>query len=151
MQKFLIISFLSLFLVSCSNNQGNLKITEIGSKYNDFQDNFGQKNDKEFELNISNLFAENLKKIANGEVLVSGKSNLAPQLQSIRDAVGGWKIHPKFVIPSSDGKQCTIRYIIDSNKAGKFDIISVLSIDKDGKIYLIDEVYYQISEPKKDH
>lgn len=112
-------------------------------RYQAFQGQVGH-GEKGWEERIPGLFEDSLKKFANGEVLVSKKSDLETQLKNINQTVGGWDIEEKKLIPSVDGKTCLIRYHLITKKGGAFDVMSLLEISPSGKISKIDEVYYKI-------
>jgi hypothetical protein len=116
----------------------------IAEQYNNFQNDFGSGLDKDFDTIIDELFASDFKKIANGQELVSEAAHLHAQLISAKGMLGSFSINPVYIFQSSDGKHFTNRYIIETAKAGNFEVIAIMTIDDQKHISLIDEVYYQI-------
>jgi hypothetical protein len=77
--------------------------------------------------------------------LASERARLLPQLKGVKDFAGAWSIQSLEIIPSADNAKCTIRYYLNSEKAGQFEVIAILSA-KVGLIDRIEEVYYQKTE-----
>ena len=119
-----------------------MSVQALAERYNYFQHDFGQDVDHDYEDLISKLFNADFKKIANGNELVSERSQLLTQLRSTKEFAGSWSIHSLEIIPSADDEKCTIRYSLNSEKAGQFEVIAILSAQQ-SLIHRIDEVYYQ--------
>jgi hypothetical protein len=121
-----------------------MSIKRLATAYNQFQDNFGNGLDADYETIIESLFSPTFKKIANGNQLVGNRGELNTQLGGVREMACDWNIDPTFIIPSDDGKSCTFRYKINTEKAGTFDVLAVMGSANGELIDNIDEVYYQI-------
>lgn len=121
-----------------------MSIIKIAKQYNEFQNNFGQRANMNYSELINNSFSSDFKKIANGSTLVNSRDELENQLNGVREVAGNWKINETYIIPSEDGKQCTFRYLIKSDKAGTFDVIAVMESNDGVLIDNIDEIYYQM-------
>lgn len=119
-----------------------MSIKSYAERYNEFQHQLGQGVEQDYESIINALFAPDFTKIANGDILVSNRSQLFSQCKNCRDMAGKWTIQSTDIIPSSDNTQCTIRYMLTSEKAGQFDVIAIMSISN-GLINRVDEIYYQ--------
>jgi hypothetical protein len=119
-----------------------MSVVMLAEQYNQFQHAFGQGDNKDYEKIINELFSPHFKKIANGDELTSTRSQLLSQLNGVKDFAGQWIIESHEIIPSQDDKKCTIRYCLDSEKAGKFEIIAILKMSE-GKIEQINEVFYK--------
>jgi len=122
-----------------------MTIANLAKSYNNFQNDYGQALHPDYEEIINELFSADLKKVANGQELVAKREDLGQQLAGVKAFAGNWTIDAKIVIPLVDNKQCTIRYILSSEKAGKFDVIAILSSSNGKQIDAIDEIYYQMS------
>jgi len=122
-----------------------MSVKELAKKYNKFQNNFGSNNESDCKSIIEDLFSHEFKKVANGQILISRKDEIENQLNGVKDFAGNWSITEKLIIPSQDNKICTIRYLLESEKAGIFDIIAILTSSNGSKIDSIDEIYYQLS------
>jgi hypothetical protein len=117
----------------------------LAERYNHFQHDFGQNVGQDYEEIVNTLFTPDFKKIANGNELASERARLLPQLKGVKDFAGAWSIQSLEIIPSADNAKCTIRYYLNSEKAGQFEVIAILSA-KVGLIDRIEEVYYQKTE-----
>ncbi len=117
---------------------------KLAHVYNEFQNNYGQSIFLDYKHVIENLFSPDFKKIANGSLLVPQRDRLEEQLASVKEFAGSWIIERKNVIASANNNQCAIRYILNSDKAGKFDVIAIIKSDDGKKIDHVDEIYYQI-------
>ena len=123
-----------------------MSIDSLAHRYNEFQNKFGQSSNsssEECSSTINNIFDDHFKKIANGVVLVAKKAELFNQLSSVKEFAGNWSILEIENIPSADNKKCTMRYILQSEKAGLFEVIAIMSSADGCKIDCIDEIYYQ--------
>ncbi|MBX9585976.1 MAG: hypothetical protein K2X50_01845 [Gammaproteobacteria bacterium] len=119
-----------------------MSIKVYAERYNEFQHQLGQGVEQDYEAIITELFSPEFKKTANGDVLVSNRSQLFSQCENCREMAGKWTIQSTDIIPSADNTQCTIRYLLTSEKAGQFDVIAIMTISN-GLIDRVDEVYYQ--------
>jgi hypothetical protein len=122
-----------------------MTIANLAKAYNNFQNDYGQSISPDYEEIINELFSVDFKKVANGQELVAKRDGFGQQLAGVKAFAGNWIINANIIIPSVDNKQCTIRYILSSEKAGKFDVIAILSSNNGKQIDTIDEIYYQIS------
>lgn len=120
-------------------------VKQLAEKYNEFQNSFGQSKEENYQKIVEGLFVNTFHKNANNSCLVAQRDELLGQLLEVRNAVEGWKVSEKEIIPSQDNKKCTIRYVLETKKAGSFDVIAILKIASEGKIEGIDEVFYQIA------
>ncbi len=121
-----------------------MTIKILSEKYNNLQTLMGAKEEDFWIRDIDTLFSEDFTKKANGQFLVNSRSELQKQITLCVSQSGLWKIEEKEIIPSHDGKKCTNRYIISTEKAGSFEVIAII-YSKDGeKIDSIEEVFYQI-------
>lgn len=116
-------------------------INGVAVTYNTFQHDVGQ--GKEAFDRIESLFSPSFQKIANGAVLVSKRDELKNQLSTVKEMTGKWKVEVKEIAPLQDPQRCFIRYLLVTEKAGTFDVLATVRIDGEGRIALIDEVYYQ--------
>jgi hypothetical protein len=119
-----------------------MSISSIAEQYNQFQHAFGQGIVKDYEGLINDLFSPNFKKLANGNELAGERAQLLSQLIGVKEFAGNWTIQSQEIIPSLDNNKCTIRYFLDSEKAGQFEVIAILSAPH-GQIERIEEVFYQ--------
>jgi hypothetical protein len=119
-----------------------MSIFTLAEQYNQFQHAFGQGVEKDYVDIIARLFSPKFIKIANGNELARERSELLKQLSSVKEFAGNWSIKSHEIIPSLDNKKCTIKYSLQSEKAGQFFIIAILTAT-DGQIDKIDEVFYQ--------
>jgi hypothetical protein len=119
-----------------------MTINTLAERYNQFQHEFGQDLDQDYDDIINHLFASDFKKIANGNELAGERAQLLPQLKGVKEFAGTWSIQCVENIPSADDEKCTIRYYLNSQKAGQFEVIAILSA-RQGLIHRIDEVFYQ--------
>lgn len=115
---------------------------ELAERYNQFQHDFGQNQTLDYGKIIERLFAPHFKKVVNGNELVHERQDLLCQLETVRNSSGSWSIQTLELIPSADNKKCTIWYCLESEKAGKFFIMAILTGSHD-YIDRIDEIYYQ--------
>jgi hypothetical protein len=121
-----------------------MKATELAKKYNEFQSHVGVSNNNVDET-ISTLFADNFRKIVNGEILVKNRSELQLQLESIKIMGGSWVIHVKDVAGLEDPNRCLIRYHLVSEKLGVFDVLATLRASN-SRIEEVDEIYYIVNK-----
>jgi hypothetical protein len=121
-----------------------MSIIELAHQYNQFQSDFGAGVPLDFNSFIEGAFSVDFQKIANGQSLVSMRNELHNQLIQVKDIAGRWTIESIKIIPSADNKECTIRYFVDTEKLGKFDVLAVLSSSNGRYIDQINEIYYQI-------
>ena len=121
-----------------------MTIENIAQKYNQFQSDFGAHVEQNYDGLIENLFSVNFSKIANGKVLVAKADELKGQLLAVRDFAGGWTLDVKQVIPSANDHSYVVRYILNTEKAGGFDVMAIIGSSDGIKIDFIDEIYYQI-------
>ena len=119
-----------------------MTIANLAKAYNSFQNDYGQSTRPDYEEVIKELFSTDLKKVANGQDLVAKRDGLGQQLAGVKAFAGNWTINANVIIPSIDNKQCTIRYVLSSEKAGKFDVIAIISSANGKQIDAIDEIYY---------
>jgi len=119
-----------------------MTIVALAEQYNQFQHAFGQGVSKDYDALINALFSPKFKKIANGNELAAERAQLLSQLLAVKDFAGSWAIQSQEIIPSHDNTKCTIRYFLTSEKAGRFDVIAILSASE-GQIERIDEIFYQ--------
>jgi len=117
---------------------------ELAQKYFDFQNQVGQCDEISDKL-INPLFSKVFKRIVNGRTVVSTKADLSLQLTNIRNHFGKWKISPKSVVACADQQQCVVRYIVDLEDMGQFEVMALLKSKTGQQIDEIDEVYYKIS------
>lgn len=109
--------------------------------YNAFQNNYGQATDEDFEATIADLFSSEFRKVANGVELVTKREGLQKQLAQAKNFAGNWRVEPTEVLPVETQNKCTLRYFLHTERAGKLDVIAIIT-SKDGlKIDVIDEVY----------
>ena len=125
--------------------EANMSIQILAERYNYFQHDFGQNVDHDYDDLICTLFTADFKKIANGNELACERSQLLKQLKSAKEFAGTWSIQSLEIIPSADEAKCTIRYFLNSENAGQFEVIAILSA-KQNLIHRIDEIYYQKAE-----
>ncbi|MCE2716902.1 MAG: hypothetical protein ACK4V2_06920 [Pseudomonadota bacterium] len=116
-------------------------ISDLARKYNEFQQSYGQSEDKNYAEIIEGLFSPGFQKIVNREVKVDGRDSLDPQLKGVRDAVTSWTIDVKEIIPSADNKKCTVRFILRTPDKGNYDVLKVLSSENGITIDKVDEVF----------
>ncbi len=119
-----------------------MTISKLAEQYNQFQHAFGQGDVLNYENMINALFSPKFKKVANGNELVSERTQLLSQLMTVKDFAGKWSIQKVEIIPAQDGIKCTIRYFLNSEKARRFEVIAILSASH-SQIDRIDEIYYQ--------
>ena len=119
-----------------------MSVTILASQYTQFQNSFGQGEAQNYAEAAGLLFSHDFKKIANGQEQVSNLTMLLPQLETVKGFAGNWTIKNQETIPSQDNTKCTIKYSLDSQKAGRFEAIAILTI-ADNKIKEIDEIFYQ--------
>ena len=148
MHNFISLLFLSFALAGCStcHKSTSMNAQKIAEDYNEFQNDFGQSVAKDYKQIIDQLFTDDFKKIANGAELVSQRKDLEHQLHSVMKMAGNWTMSPIDTIPSADGTKCVMRYMLDTKKAGKFEVIAILNLNN-GKIHSIDEVYHHTNLP----
>lgn len=118
-------------------------MTNIAEKYTKFQNDFGAYKSQDYAAVIENLFSPEFYKIANGQTLVNNRDELNSQLTSVREYAGGWNMDITQIIPSANDHKYVIRYILNTKKAGKFDVIAILGSNDGIKIDSVDEIYYQ--------
>jgi hypothetical protein len=119
-------------------------IADLARRYNEFQQSYGQSEDRNYSEIIEGLFSPNFQKIIKRKVEVANRDALETQLKGVRDVVGSWTIEVKDIIPSADNKKCTVRFVLNTPEAGSFDVLKVLS-SKNGKtIDKVDELYDHI-------
>lgn len=124
-----------------------MSVSLLAEKYNKFQQDVGQGTHgggdlSVFEEVVNTLFSSQFKKVANGSELAGDRAQLLPQLKAVKDFAGNWQVDSQLVIPSQDNTKCTIRYFLNSEKAGRFDVIAILT-SSNGQIDRVDEVFYQ--------
>lgn len=123
-----------------------MTVKEMAQTYNQFQQDYGQENSKDYDALIEKIFAPDFQKIANGVCLVDSRSKLLFQLSEVKHSTGKWRVvEEKELIPAAAEDKCVIRYILETEKAGNFEIITILNIDRENRINKIDEVFYQIA------
>lgn len=122
-----------------------MSIQELGHQYNAIQKEMGRPGTSGWVSTLPTLFSSQFHKIANGTVLVQNRSELEKQILQCREDAGPWQIEEKEMIPSQDNSKCTLRYVISTEKAGKFDVIAILSSTNGRQIDSVDEVFYQIA------
>jgi len=123
-------------------------IADLARRYNEFQQSFGQSEDKNYPGIIEGLFSPGFQKIANTQILVNGRDNLESQLSGVRAAADGWTVLVKEIIPSANNEKCTIYYSLVSKKLGTFDVIAILTSSDRTHIDSVREVY-SVIEPAK--
>ena len=116
----------------------------LAQKYNKFQNDFGSRVEQNYEELIESLFAPELTKTANGQVLAADRSKLHDQLSSIREMVDSWNIEVKYIMPSAEDHKYVVRYLLTTDHSGTFDVMTLLGSSDGIKIDLIDEVYYVV-------
>ena len=121
-----------------------MSIQHLAQQYNDFMSCFGSGVEIDQSVLIEKLFTADFQKIANGIILTLGRKELENQLTEIKEKTGNWTIETKKILPSADNKECTIRFMAETEKAGKFDVLAVLSSEDNLQISKIDEIYYQV-------
>jgi hypothetical protein len=77
-------------------------IEKIAKLYNDFQRNYGQSKEIDYQSIVLELFAKDLQKIANSNVLVSSRANLLGQLAGVKNLAEKWEVVEEKIIPSLD-------------------------------------------------
>lgn len=121
-----------------------MSIQHLAQQYNEFMTYFGAAANINKSLLIEKLFTTDFQKIANGIILTVGRKELENQLTEIKKTTGNWTIEPLKISPAANNKECTIRFMAETEKAGKFDVIAILSSEDNLQINKIDEIYYQI-------
>ena len=92
------------------------------------------------------MFSKDFKKVANQEELVSAREGLEPQLANAKAIFGSWSKEVNYIILSECGTKCTLRYTLESAKAGDFDVFAVISSHDGKQIDAIDEIYRPIEK-----
>jgi chemotaxis regulatin CheY-phosphate phosphatase CheZ len=121
-----------------------MSIQHLAQQYNEFMTNFGAATEIDQSQFIEKLFTADFQKIANGIILTLGRKELENQLIEIKKTTGSWTIEPIKISPAANNKECTIRFMAETEKAGKFDVIAILSSEDNVQISKIDEIYYQV-------
>lgn len=117
---------------------------EIIKQYNSFQNDYGQSKLRDFKTD--SLFTTNFSKTVNGKSIVESSSKLLKQLGEVKNSTGSWEIQPIEIQPFlNDKKRYLNCYQLNSEKAGSFYIMSIVTVNENNLIDQINEVYYQIS------
>ena len=117
---------------------------KLAQKYVDFQNAIGGANDNLKDM-IDSLFSPHFKMIVNGHMVVSSKSNLAPQLQRMLTHFGKRELNIQNIISCADKEQCVVRYFLKIENMGQFDVMAILKSKTGRQIDEIDEIYYKIN------
>lgn len=119
---------------------------KLARLYNAFQNEYGQAaRPSKLAYGVEALFSPSFQKIANGNTLVHTRDELESQLAEVRAFAGTWKVVEKAVMPGACETQCVTRYLLETEKAGTFDIMAhITSLDGE-KIDAIDEIYYRVA------
>lgn len=120
-----------------------MSIEHLAHQYNQFMADFGSGKEIDYTALMEKLFNPDFEKIANGIILTFGMKELENQLNEVKKTIGGWTIETIKILPSTNNKECTIRFLAETEKAGKFDVLAILYADNNMKINKIDEIYYQ--------
>lgn len=116
---------------------------KLAQKYIDFQNALGGANDS-LKGTIDALFSPHFKMIVNGHTVVSSKSNLAPQLQKMMTHFGKRKLNIQNIISCADKEQCIVRYFLNVENIGQFDVMAILKSKTGHQIDEVDEIYYKM-------
>lgn len=120
---------------------------QLARQYHDFQNAVGQGASlADITATALRLFSPTFEKIANGTVLVANRDALAQQMCDVRGFAGSWRVIDKPTIASTCGTQCVLRFVLETEKAGAFEVMAHL-LSRDGvHIDRIDEIYYQMPD-----
>jgi hypothetical protein len=92
-----------------------------------------------------NLLSPEFKRISNGKLRAVGVDGLEADFSTTKEEIGKWQINVLSRIYSADGKHCTLRYILSTEKEGKYDVLAVLSSYDGEHIDSIEGMYCALS------
>ncbi len=95
--------------------------------------------------NVTDIIAEhttsNVKKIVNNETVCENVEGLSEQLISVREMAGRIDINLVNFCNDLENNKCSVRYMLDSELAGNFSTLAIVTYDDNKKIVEIDEIY----------
>lgn len=124
----------------------NLKT--IGERYIAFLQKIGRLDSSITREEVSQLFASECKKIVNGSILFTSSNVLSEQLNTARNATGGWNIKILLLTASQEDRTCTIQIEWEGAKMERHTTMMILFMDDAGKISQIHEVYNEFKDSK---
>lgn len=120
-----------------------MTILSLAQQYIDYLKEVGASPNGGF-MNSPHPFAENCKKVINGDLILATASDFKNHLKEITKVSEGWRIELADKIAANDNKTCVIRYFLSSATLGKFTTIAILRYDHDGLLEEVNEVYHPI-------
>jgi len=121
--------------------------TTIAQRYIDFLIRFGStENQKTVQPNeMESIFAPICKKVMNGAVLTNSREEIYTQLQEATNYLNGWTInvYNENTLVNAENNVCVIHYDITTKSLGTMIVIKYLTMNQDGLIKEINEVYNQ--------
>lgn len=120
-------------------------IEELAHVYIQHYKEYGQSVASDFSDSYKNLFSPAFKGFANGQLLAAKPDGFEKHLADTKEEIGKWLVDVRSCIPSADGKHCTLRYVLTTEKEGKYDVFAVLSSHEGERIDALDGVYYALS------
>jgi hypothetical protein len=134
---------LSFGLAACDKKSEETDTDKAISQYIQFQKELGVKDKKEQIASIHDIFADDVVKITDGHTVAKGHDALDNHWLELRNRYGSWHIIIKEQSLSPDQKSATLKYSIATEKAGSFEVVTILTLSDDYKIKEISELYYQ--------
>ena len=134
---------------SCTHRQSGAPLEagllgKVVDAYVAYHNEYGQSASKALPDAYKNLFSPKFRKIGNGKLLADKQGDLEKNLADTKEEIGKWQINVHSRMYSADGKHCTLRYVLSTEKEGKYDVLAVLSSHDGEHIDSIDGVYYAL-------
>jgi len=117
-------------------------LTALALKYIAFMTGIGSDvPETDFQHCLPEIFAENIKKIENGKLIVTGYQELESQLKNAQKFGAPWTLEILDVLVDESKNMAAIRFTWNSLKVGLHITTAILKFDKNHKITEIKEVY----------
>ncbi|WPX98807.1 hypothetical protein Megpolyxen_00654 [Candidatus Megaera polyxenophila] len=141
--------FFTILMITLSLNNfvkagQDIIISNLVTKYLQFQDNLGKSTSKNHIKEIKKLFVPEIVCIEDGQVFAKGYHELEKRYLELKEMYGNWGVVLQKQNISENGLTVTIQYELVTEKAGIFHVVSILHMSKDQKISVVDESYYRV-------
>lgn len=141
---FFIILITSLNINNVTVAAENTVISDLLTKYLQFQNSLGKSTSRSYTKEIKELFLPEIVYIDNGQIFAKGFDQLEKRFMELKEMYGNWGAVLQKATISSDQATATIQYELLTERAGIFHVVSILHISKEQKISMIDESYYRL-------
>lgn len=117
-------------------------LESVAHRYQEFLNQFGQKNPGDIMSKMKAIFAPNIKKFVNGDLVAETIEGLHKQISAAKSGIGNWNVREASeAVASPDKNMVIVHFDIPTEKKGTIVVMKKLICDDKGLIKVIDEVF----------